>query len=115
MDAPRAWLGRGNGAALREDGPTPPLQAATGDSGDADPTVGAASIEVNSFLLAESARCSVGAAKGRVAELRSLLRYLFVRGLTATALAAAVPPVAGWHNSCIPPNLSPADIQALLD
>jgi site-specific recombinase XerD len=79
------------------------------------PAVGVASVEVNSFLLAECGRCSVGAAKGRVAELRSLLRYLFVRGLTATQLAAAVPPVAGWHNTGIPPTLSPADVQALLD
>jgi site-specific recombinase XerD len=57
----------------------------------------------------------VGAAKGRVAELRSLLRYLFVCGLTTTQLAAAVPPVAGWHDVGIPPTLSPADVQALLD
>lgn len=84
-------------------------------AGDAGPAVGVTSVEVNSFLLVESARCSVGAAKGRVAELRSLLRYLFVRGLTATQLAAAVPPVAGWHNTGIPPTLSPSDVQALLD
>ena len=83
--------------------------------GDFDPAVGVTSAEVNSFLLAECARCSVGAAKGRVAELRSLLRYLFVRELTATPLAAAVPPVAGWHNTGIPPNLSAEDVQAMLD
>jgi site-specific recombinase XerD len=88
------------------------LQRATRDAG---PAVDVTCVEVNSFLLAESVRCSVGAAKGRVAELRSLLRYLFVRGLTATRLAAAVPPVAGWHNTGIPPTLSPADVQALLD
>jgi site-specific recombinase XerD len=82
---------------------------------DFDPAVCVTSAEVNTFLLAECARCSVGAAKGRVAELRSLLRYLFVRELTATALAAAVPPVAGWHNTGIPPNLSAEDVQAMLD
>jgi site-specific recombinase XerD len=87
------------------------VQRATG----ADPAGGVTSVEVNTFLLAEAARCSVGAAKGRVAELRSLLRYLFVRGLTGTQLAAAVPPVAGWHNTGIPPNLSPGDVQAMLD
>jgi site-specific recombinase XerD len=79
------------------------------------PAMGVTSVEVNSFLLTESARCSVGAAKGRVAELRSLLRYLFVRGMTATPLAAAVPPVAGWHNTGIPPTVSPEDVQALMD
>ena len=41
------------------------------------------------FLLRESSRVSVGAAKGRVSELRSLLRFLYVKGMTATALASA--------------------------
>jgi hypothetical protein len=36
--------------------------------------------EVVAFLMRESDRISVGSAKGRVAELRSLLRFLFVRG-----------------------------------
>ncbi len=72
-------------------------------------------VEVSSFLLADSGRCSVGAAKGCVAELRSLLRYLFVTGRTPIALAAAVPPVAGWHDTGIPPNLSAETIRALLD
>jgi site-specific recombinase XerD len=71
--------------------------------------------EVSAFLLAECARCSVGAAKGRVAELRSLLRYLYLRGLTPLPLAAAVPPVAGWHDTGIPPTLSAADVAVLLD
>ena len=38
------------------------------------------------------ARC-VGAAKSRVAELRSLLKFLYLRGLTARPLATAVPSV----------------------
>jgi site-specific recombinase XerD len=71
-------------------------------------------VQVSAFLLAESTRCSVGAAKGRVAELRALLRYLYVRGITATSLVAAVPPVAGWHQVGIPPTLSRADVAALV-
>ncbi len=71
--------------------------------------------EVSAFLLAECARCSVGAAKGRVAELRSLLRYLYLRGMTPLPLAAAIPPVAGWHDTGIPPTMSAAQLQALLD
>jgi site-specific recombinase XerD len=71
--------------------------------------------EVSAFLLAECTRCSVGAAKGRVAELRALLRYLFVQGLTPLALSAAVPPVAGRHDTGIPPTLSAEDVQALLE
>jgi site-specific recombinase XerD len=70
--------------------------------------------QVSAFLLAESTRCSVGAAKGRVAELRSLLRYLYLRGMTTTSLATAVPPVAGWHQTGIPPTLSRADVATLL-
>jgi site-specific recombinase XerD len=42
--------------------------------------------EVVAFLMRESDRISVGSAKGRVAELRSLLRFLFVRGLTPRLL-----------------------------
>ena len=34
------------------------------------------------FMLRETARVRVDAAKGRVAELRSLLRFLYVQGLT---------------------------------
>jgi site-specific recombinase XerD len=74
---------------------------------------GLTGVAVTAFLLAECSRCSVGAAKGRVAELRSLLRYLYLQGLTAVPLAA-VPPVAGWHNTGIPPTLSAADVLALL-
>jgi site-specific recombinase XerD len=70
--------------------------------------------QVSTFLLAESARCSVGATKGRVVELRALLRYLYVRGMIATPLATSVPPVAGWHQVGIPPTLSRADVAALL-
>ncbi len=43
---------------------------------------------VNGFLLAEAERgLAVGSVKGRVAELRSLLRYLHVAGLTGAGLA----------------------------
>jgi len=76
---------------------------------------GVTSAEVNAFLLAECSRVSVGSAKGRVAELRVLLRYLFLRRMTATSLAAAVPPVAGWHDTGIPSTVDPEQVQALLD
>lgn len=71
--------------------------------------------EVVGFLLQESTRVSVGAVKGRVAELRSLLRFLHLKGFTPTALATAVPPAAGWHDTGIPVGLSAADVQRLLD
>lgn len=72
-------------------------------------------VEVTAFLLAEAQRCSVGAAKGRVAELRALLRYLYLRGSTPTLLSGSIPPVAGWHDTGIPATLSRGDVAALLD
>jgi site-specific recombinase XerD len=47
--------------------------------GGVDPA-GLTGAEVVAFLLRESLRVSVGSAKGRVAELRSLLKFLFLRG-----------------------------------
>ena len=72
-------------------------------------------VEVNRFLLAEARRCSVGAAKGRVAELRALLRFLFATGRIPVQLGAAVPPVAGWRDPGLVPRLSPEAVQGLLD
>jgi site-specific recombinase XerD len=70
--------------------------------------------DVTAFLLGECSRLAVGSAKGRVAELRSLLRFLFLEGLTPMALATAVPPVAGWHDSGLPTTLAASEVSALL-
>ena len=71
--------------------------------------------DVVAFLLAETARLSLGAAKCHVAELRSLLRFLYLSGRTPLALATAVPPVAGWRDTGVPVGLSPLQVQRLLD
>jgi site-specific recombinase XerD len=70
--------------------------------------------DVAGFLLREFGRLSVGSAKGRVAELRSLLRFLHLQGLTALSLATSVPPVAGWHDAQIPATMSSTDLDLLL-
>lgn len=70
--------------------------------------------DVTDFLLAESARLSVGSAKGRVAEMRALLRFFFVTGRTERALAVSVPPVAGWHDVTVPRGISIVDVERLL-
>ncbi len=70
--------------------------------------------DVAAFLLRECGRLAVTSAKGRVAELRSLLRFLYLRGLTELSLATAVPPVAGWHDAGLPVSMVPADIGRLL-
>lgn len=69
---------------------------------------------VSRFLLSECGRVSLGSAKGKVAELRSLLRFLHLRGLTPRSLAESVPGVAGWRETTIPPTMPQADIEALL-
>ena len=71
-------------------------------------------VDVVAFLVGETTRVSVGTAKGRVAEVRSLLRFLYVRGLTTTPLAPAVPPVAGWRDTAIPRGPAATEVEALL-
>jgi site-specific recombinase XerD len=56
---------------------------------------------VSRFLLGECERVCLGSAKGKVAELRSLLRFLHVRGFTPRSLAESVPGVAGWRETTI--------------
>lgn len=70
--------------------------------------------DVNRFLLAEASRVSVGSAKGRVAEMRSLLRFLFLTGRLDRDLAASVPPVAGWHDQGVPRGAKGPDVERLL-
>jgi site-specific recombinase XerD len=69
---------------------------------------------VSRFLLGECDRVCLGSAKGKVAELRSLLRFLHIRGFTPRSLAESVPGVAGWRETTIPPTMPQADIEALL-
>lgn len=72
--------------------------------------------DVNAFLLRECARVSAGSAKGRVAELRSVLRFLYLREVTPLRLSHAVPPVGGWRLAALPPPAMRAtEVQLLLD
>ena len=71
--------------------------------------------DVVAFLLAESERLCTGSVKGRVGELRSLLRFLYLQGLTPRPLAAAVPPVAGWRDTGVPKAIPAGDVQRMLD
>jgi integrase/recombinase XerD len=71
--------------------------------------------DIVAFLLAEGQRLSVGSVKGRVAELRSLLKFLHLQGLTPRSLAMVVPPVAGWRDTGVPKAIPADDVQRLLD
>ena len=73
-----------------------------------------AATDVTGFLVVECGRVSAGSAKGRVAELRALLRYLFLNGSTSRPLAAAIPPVAGWHGTTIPKVIAAGEVDALI-
>lgn len=82
------------------------------DDGQVDDLTGT---DVVAFLLAESGRVGVGTAKGRVAELRSLLKFLYLTGLTPRPLVTVVPPVAGWRDTGIPKAIPAADVQRILN
>jgi site-specific recombinase XerD len=69
---------------------------------------------VTAFLLRECERLSVASAGGKVGELRSLLRFLFVRGFTRLALAESVPSVAGWKDTEIPQLMAREDVERLI-
>jgi site-specific recombinase XerD len=87
-------------------------QAVTGGVLDPAALTGA---DINAFLLRECARVSAGSAKGRVAELRSVLRFLYVEDLTPRQLSTAVPPVGGWRLAALPPSMTALNVQSLLD
>ena len=70
--------------------------------------------DVSRFVLDECRFRSVGSAKTVVMALRSLLGYLYVEGLTATALAGAVPAVAPWRSASLPRTLDAAGLARLL-
>ena len=70
--------------------------------------------DVTTFLLGECSRLAVSSAKRVVTDMRSLLRFLFLEGLTPTALATAVPPVAGWRDTGLPATLTASDDSSLL-
>lgn len=89
-------------------------EQAAGDGAGFTPE-GLTGVDVNAFLLRECARVSSGSAKGRVAELRSLLRFLYLQEITPLRLGTAVPPVGGWRFATLPHTVSAADVQLLLD
>jgi site-specific recombinase XerD len=88
-------------------------QACAGDAFEPEALTG---VDVNAFLLRECGRVSTGSAKGRVAELRSILRFLYLQGVTPLRLGTAVPPVGGWRFAALPPpTMTAVDVQRLLD
>jgi site-specific recombinase XerD len=72
--------------------------------------------EVIAYLAGCCSRLrTTGSARREAADLRSLLRFLYLKGITATDLGAAMPPVAGWRDTRLPATMTAADVTALLD
>jgi site-specific recombinase XerD len=69
---------------------------------------------VSAFVVREARSSSVGYAKLKVTALRSLLRYLHVRGLCRD-LVAAVPAVHGHRLSGLPKALTEEEVRRLLE
>lgn len=75
---------------------------------------GLTSVEINEYLLATSTRLVVESAKREAADLRALLRFLYLRRFIDTDLAAAMPPVAAWRGTRLPQGLNTAEVEAVL-
>lgn len=71
--------------------------------------------EVTGFVLAECRRQrSVRSRQSVVSSLRGLLRFLYLEGLTANDLTAAVPSVACWRGASLPRALDSDHMRRLL-
>jgi len=115
----RIWLVRDRGLAaatvLRYENTARRFLRQQAMAGGVLDLAGLAGADVNAFLLRECGRVSAGSAKGRVAELRAVLRFLYLHDLTPLRLGTAVPPVGGWRLAALPPTMAAADVRLLLD
>jgi site-specific recombinase XerD len=115
----RMWLVRDRGLSaatvLRYENTARHFLQQQAMAGGALEPAGLTGADVNAFLLRECGRVSAGSAKGRVAELRAVLRFLYLQGLTPLRLGTAVPPVGGWRLATLPPVMTAADVRLLLD
>ena len=87
---------------------------AWGFTGDAD-LKSLSVTDVVDYLRSRCGRFSAGYAKSMAVRLRSLLRFLHVRGLIPNALAAAVPSVASWRLTELPTGVGATDVARLLN
>lgn len=70
--------------------------------------------DITEFVLEQARRWSVKHVQHHVTSLRSLLRYVHVRGWTRCDLASCVPAVAGWRLSGLPRALEPHEVKRVL-
>jgi integrase/recombinase XerD len=71
---------------------------------------------VYEFVLSQSSRgLAPGTLHTRLAQLSAFLRFLHVEGGTTLDLTVAVPSVARWRDTTLPPTMTAGEVQALLD
>lgn len=75
---------------------------------------GLTSTEVSGYMLEAGSRLVVESAKREAADLRALLRFLYLDGILETDLGSAMPPVATWRGTRLPPTMSAAKVDSLL-
>ncbi len=75
---------------------------------------GLSAADVVAFVVARCPAQSRGAAKMTVTGLRSLLRFLHLRGVVSGPLADVVPSTASWRLSGLPRALEPEQLDVLL-
>jgi len=69
---------------------------------------GLCSAEVSAWMLEVSSRLAVESAKREAADLRALLRFLYLDGVLGADLGSAMPPVAVWRGARLPQAMSAA-------
>ncbi len=70
--------------------------------------------DVSSYIVCQSRQSSVNWTKYTVSALRSILRFLYLRGELATELVGAVGTVAAWRQTSLPKALPAEQVQRLL-
>ncbi len=70
--------------------------------------------QVNAFVLAQAECRGAGSLNNVVTALRALLRFFYLRGYTATPLAAAAPRTVGWRDRGPSRGLAPEQVAQLL-
>ncbi len=69
---------------------------------------------VRSFVIAESGLRGTGSLKNQVTAVRSLLRFLHLKGRIPAPMDGAAPAAAGWHRPPLTRRIRPGDVAAIL-
>lgn len=83
-------------------------------AGDDGILAGLTADAVRAFVIAESGRRGTGSLKNQVTAVRSLLRFLHLRGLIPSPLDGAAPASAGWRRPPLTRKIRPGDVAAIL-